>query len=254
MKAEELTLTDLEHFSIVKLTHIYLLSMRLDSFISQETQKLKDRKEKLGEHKLIQLPNLMDKAYTEGIICGKDYMKLKEEDPERYKTIFEQSGLLLSKTMLETENILFGNIFPTITWSSLFLISMSHLEYSLILICNYFTEIKKIKLKLSDLNGNSTYEKFILFISKVVEMKYLFEESTFWQKIKNHQKVRNLLIHNNGLIDDTVRAKVVKKIIRDGHINLKWNNNMILLFTQEYLEDVINDCQDWMQEFFNKLK
>jgi len=254
MKTEELTLKELKHFSLMRLTHIYILSMQLDSFISQESQELKDRKEKLDKDKPLQLPNLMDFAHEEGIINIQDYRKLKKENPEKFKAISEQLGLILSIIRIETDNILFNDVFPTITWSSLFLISMAHLEYSLILICNHFTEIKKLNLKLSDLNGSSTYEKFILFVSKVAKVDYSFDRSMFWQKVRNHQKIRNLLMHNNGLIDDSDRAKVVKKLIEDGQINLKWNNLMILLFTSEYLESVITDSQNWMEEFFNKLK
>jgi hypothetical protein len=179
MQDQNLSITDLEHFIIVRLTHIYLLSKRLDAFISQETQKLNKIKTAIGKQKLVQPQNLMDIATKEGIVSGKDYIKLKEENPERFKAIFEQSGLILSRIMIETENTLFNHIFPTTTWSSLFLMSMSHLEYSFILICNYLIAKKILKLKLSDLSGHSTYEKFVIFISKVVEVDYSFDKSVF---------------------------------------------------------------------------
>ena len=118
MKFEKRSLEELEHYSVVRLTHIYILSVRFDSFISEEKQLLKQSLEKISSKQLLHGPDLMELAKNEGIISLKDYLELEKSDPQRFKVIFEQQGLRLSKIMAESNYIIFDNNASTITWYS----------------------------------------------------------------------------------------------------------------------------------------
>ncbi|MFH1198192.1 MAG: hypothetical protein V1720_20990, partial [bacterium] len=251
MQNKQLSEEELKHFSIVRLTHIYLLSEKLECFMSDQKIIITTKKNEILNNELLTLPDLISEAHKDGYTTIGEYLHLKEIEPDRFQKILEQSGLKTAKLWVELEDQLFQHLFPNLTWSSLFLISMSHLEYCLVLFCEYMAKQKKAILKLSDISGHSTYEKFILYNNKVIQNNYKFNKSILWSNIKNHQSVRNLLVHNNGLIDSTPKAITVKNIIESGNVNINWNSNMVLEFSKKYLEDVITDIQNWIIEYFN---
>jgi len=252
MKFDEIYRKDLERYSIVRLTQIFLLANSLNLFISDKKDVLDQKKIEIYNHPLSKLPDLMSEANSEGIKTISDFLQLQEKNPERYEKIFTQSGLMFSKTWTEVESNLFQHLYPNILWASLFIIAISHLEYCLQLYCDYAARVKTLPRKVQDISGNSTYEKFVTYNSKVIQNNFEFNNSIFWQNIRNHRAVRNLLVHNNGLINNSNKAQKVKNLINSGKVNLGWNENMVLEFTKDYLRKVIEDIQNWMQEYFKK--
>ncbi len=249
-----LSFEDIKHFSIARLTQIYILSNKLRQYLDDELVDLNNNLKSLDNNELLSSPDLMEQAKKEGIVSGRDYKKLEKTDPQRFKNIFEQNSLKFSKLMSEVNMNLHINLFPHITWSSLFLISMSHFEYSFILISNFFQDKKKIKLSLSEISGHNNYEKFKTYSLKVIELNYDFCESNKWSKIKDHQKVRNLIVHNNGILDGSQRANSVKELIDNKKIKLNYSGDLNIKLSKDYLEEVIFDLQEWLEEFYNAIE
>jgi hypothetical protein len=241
---------EFQNFSIVRLTQIGILANKLFRYLNLDTDELHNRIESLNSESLLKLPNLMEVASKEGYKTFGDYKKLEELDPKRVEQIFMQNSLQQSKLWNEVHLSLHQNMFPHITWSSLFLISMSHFEYSLILLSKFFQDEGEILLTVKDISGQSIYDKFVTYCLKALILKYNFGNSENWVKVKRHQKIRNLIVHNNGIIDDSSRSKSIKKLIDSNQINIKYNENNNIEVTKIYLDEVINDLQNWLIEFF----
>jgi hypothetical protein len=245
---------ELKNYSIVRLTQIGILANNLYNYLKMEVSDLSETDSTFNSESLLKQPDLMEIASKEGYRTPNDFKKLAEIDPQRVEKIFQQSSLLQSKLFNDIHLSLFKNLFPHITWSSLFLIAMSHFEYSLILISNFFQNESKSLLTIKDISGQSTFEKFTSYCLKVLRLEYDFSHSIQWSKVKNHQKVRNLIVHNNGIIDDSNRSKSVKQLIDSNQISIKYNDQNYIEVSITYLETVIEDLQNWQIEFFRKIE
>lgn len=81
--------------------------------------------------------------------------------------------------------------------NSTFITSFSLFESSFNRICKYAQKEKGIKLSLEDINGHGIIEKCKKYIEKVIETD-LNSLNENWIKLKNYNKIRNLIVHNSA--------------------------------------------------------
>ncbi len=99
----------------------------------------------------------------------------------------------------DIENI-FIEYFPSLQRRSALLTVYSYFEHELDKLCLLYQSEKSFRLNLSDLNGKGV-ERSINYLEKVVEID-ASKESKEWNHIKKIQKIRNVIVHQGGKLND----------------------------------------------------
>ena len=244
---------DLKHNVIVRLNQVALLSRRLEELLNQHSKIQVDELSELSNHPLMNGPDYSKLAADEGYRTISEVERLQKKDPERYKNIMMQEELKYRRGFIEFESLMAKNIYPNLTLSSLVILAFATFEQNLSLICNALSDLRTIKLRLSDLNGHSTLDKAQRYLIRVLEIPFDFSKSKRWQSIRGHQEVRNLLVHNGGLIDDSDKYDNLRKFIKSHKSVLAVRDNFLIL-QQDYIEIMIEDSQQFLLEMFDKIK
>lgn len=64
----------------------------------------------------------------------------------------------------------------------------------------------------------------------------------------NHQKVRNLVVHNGGYIDDSGLSEQIKDFILDKKNKLSLDNDNMIIFTKDYVLTVLEISSSFLSE------
>jgi hypothetical protein len=99
--------------------------------------------------------------------------------------------------------------FPNIMRTSLFYSCFAFLENYLLFVCKNVKSKKNLGLDISDIKHNGI-EKAQVYLKKVVGLNFP-DQSVEWNHIRKCNKIRNILIHNGGLIDSN-NEKLLKDI------------------------------------------
>lgn len=89
--------------------------------------------------------------------------------------------------------------FPSLQRNSALITLFSFLEKELDSLCILFQKEKKLKLKLKDINGKGI-DRATTYLMKVASLN--FTKSTEWNEVKSIQKIRNLIVHNGGSLEN----------------------------------------------------
>ena len=105
---------------------------------------------------------------------------------------------------------IFLEYFPTLQRRSAFLSLYGFLEHELDKLCILFKETGNYLIELKDLKDLGI-ERSITFLSKVANLP-IDKGNDKWEKIKSIQKIRNLIVHNDGKLIDINGNPRVKEL------------------------------------------
>jgi len=231
----------LDRYLILDLTRLWMLSEKLNSFLAKDAEEHSLRIAELARHPLMKEKDLTEEAAKDGYRTLGDLQKLSKKDPQRAQQIMMQSGLRLQHTLLDVDLRL-----------SQFM-AFAMFERSLLSTCLALAETWSYKLTLSDLAGHSTLDKVQRYLRKVVQVDYRFSKSSSWERIKGHQEIRNLLVHNGGLLDESERSDKVRKFIKHRRISISIEEGSLSI-QKDYIKELITDLQQLLTDMFDALK
>ena len=104
----------------------------------------------------------------------------------------------------------FEEQFPTLLTSSFIITLVSTLERELSKYCDTAARFSNIRIRLSDLRG-SFHDQFKNYLSNVVKMSFDFQSDN-WKDIKGLIEVRNAIVHNDGILEDSSRANTIRNL------------------------------------------
>lgn len=131
---------------------------------------------------------------------SKDSLSLtREEIQKRYGVIGEKSRETL-------------HIFPYIMRNSLFITLYSLLEHELDHLCRYLCEEYNYSIKFSDYREKNGIQRAKCYLKKIARIDFP-DKTSSWDSIANYNRIRNLIVHNNGKLDATQNAKKVRDFI-----------------------------------------
>ncbi|GAA5140130.1 hypothetical protein [Alloalcanivorax gelatiniphagus] len=107
--------------------------------------------------------------------------------------------------------------YPTLHRESLVITVFNFLEHQLNSLCHIFYESISSNLKLKDIHGQGV-ERALLFLTKVVNID-LASFGAELPAIKGVNLVRNIIVHNGGVLPSDAHAKVNKFVSEAEHIS-----------------------------------
>jgi len=138
----------------------------------------------------------------------KEYLNIMEDHLQKVTEQFEarvseKKGTLTPGQFNEFEIdhveewVYYYDEFPYILRNSFFVSAYSLLEFDIDVICRKLKRTKEIPINLSDLYGDLLKRLKLYF--KLAAVEYSFNGKT-WKEINEYSKLRNCIIHNNGLL------------------------------------------------------
>ena len=117
-------------------------------------------------------------------------------------------------------NAIFEYFFPNLQRRSALITLFSFFEHELDGLCDLFIRKENVSVSLNDMRGTGI-DRSVLFLTKVVGLP-IDKDTALWQEIKNVQKIRNLIVHNNGELKDrsgNAVGDVIKYIIASPYLS-----------------------------------
>ena len=136
-------------------------------------------------------------------------------------------------------------VFPHIFRSSLFVTCYSFFEHELNELCGYFHKHQSCPIKINDLKGDGIFRAKI-YLKKVVGIEFP-DQSTSWEDIVDYNKIRNIIVHNNGKLDDSQKSKRIEEFIKKKS-SIKLNNLKFIKFNDNFSLEIISTIKEFLDE------
>ena len=192
------------------------------------------------------------KSYFEAQVLGgllelEEYLKTTEKylldvATDKGACLDEQANALPSEERNEfyERNIDFyrtyAETFPMILRNSFLVSAYSLLEHKMAFICKQLQKDKGLPISWKDLNGN-TLEQFKKYCN-LASLPFSFNNQA-WQEIKRYAKVRNCIVHRNGLLSEFEdKEDLIPYLTRKGIISQHTIEQEIAL-TGEFCKEVV---------------
>jgi hypothetical protein len=170
-----------------------------------------------------------------------------EESPEEGYARIVETHRGLDDESWDLEGIFVG-YFPNLQRRGALITLYSFLEHELEELCGLFIRDEKLKVSLNDMQGTGI-ERAILFLEKIVGLQ-IKKSTANWQEVKNIQKVRNLIVHNDAKLKDpsgNPKADVIKYV--EDSVYLSGDDEVNIL--DGYLSNVLETFNRQFQEIDN---
>jgi hypothetical protein len=149
------------------------------------------------------------------------------------------------------EHYKFHEAFPTFYLQTIFYGLYSFLETRLLSLCENIHRLKGYKIKPSDLNSDNYLDLSRKYLSLVANID-TNDLNDKWSKIRDYQKIRNCLIHNNGVVKKE-RLKEWQRLVENIQ-NVSLNSNRIAIDNDKFLLDFIELVNQYILEVLEKIK
>jgi len=120
--------------------------------------------------------------------------KITEKQKERFYEHFE------------TEQYYIGDLFPSIQWSAMFVVSFNLFEKTINDICKVVKAISGLETGLKNVKGKGI-ERAKNYLSKIHNINVPFSKNE-WERINTFSKLRNVLSHTSGELDLTQKSHI----------------------------------------------
>lgn len=164
-----------------------------------------------------------------------------DEYPNISSSFDVHKGLTSTTWHLDT---LFNEYFPTLQRSAALISLVSIFEHELNSLCNTFRQVKNLPFELKDLTGKG-FERSIRFL-EIAALPPIKKDNLLWQEIVSIQKIRNLFVHNNGMlynIDGKLREDDRAIVSKNKFLTGSYS----IIIKAGYLKYVLNSFDDFFK-------
>jgi hypothetical protein len=137
--------------------------------------------------------------------------------------------------------------FPRILRNSFLVSAIALLEYEMNVVCTSLKKKQDIRINLSDLRGGTLERTRKYFENAGFNLPF---NNPTWQEIKYYSKVRNCIVHTNGLINELQykdRKELIPYLTRKGIISQDTIKQEIAL-TEQFCKEVVETIQAFFVE------
>ncbi len=158
------------------------------------------------------------------------------------------------KQYKETDNV---NVYKQLHYHTLLVAVFSTIEDGLKKLCNADQYRGFTTLKVKDLAGNNYIEKSRIYFDKVAEIN-LEPVSNEWRRIKEFQKIRNAIVHNNSRItfsnDSSIDKSTLFQILKKyKHVVIDNETGRFYICDKEFVLSIIKQVMNYLDFIISTL-
>jgi len=141
--------------------------------------------------------------------------------------------------------------YDSILNNSTFLAIYSIFETEFLNICLYCQKTEGLKLGPKDLNGKSYIDQCRKFITKLLKVN-LDRLNPEWELIQKYRKVRNLIAHGNGKIQESTQ-NLIDFIDRTNGIEYDRDEKIVRIISIDFLKNFIDLLSNYLVGICNEI-
>lgn len=143
----------------------------------------------------------------------------------------------------------YENHFEWLLIQALFVSGFSYFENFMKSIARQIEREKNHKIKLKDLKGDGLLDVYRKYVYLIGEYDFASSDQIEWKKINEFKKIRNVIIHDYGTINE---SKL--EIINKHNLFFGPNKKMIRIRDVNFLDDFINTSVNYMEKISLEIK
>ncbi|WBL50359.1 hypothetical protein NSQ11_06010 [Bacillus sp. FSL W7-1582] len=172
-------------------------------------------------------------------------MSLKNDEllKEDTSSLTEEEELKYYEDHFDVDSYNKYNIwFPQLTRQALFIQAFFIFEYYLNELCIVFKEKQNHKVNYKEMHGNGITRAH-LYLSKICSIEKPFQTNE-WKLIKDYNKVRNAIAHENGELNKDVNLKGFEKI--------EYNNSPdTFILEEDFVDNFLITIEGFRSKFYD---
>ncbi len=168
----------------------------------------------------------------------KEASKLTKEQRDELYEFYEEDHWQLSE------------IFPNTLRFSLFVTCYSLLEHALVNLCNYLYRQHNYSIELNDLRGEGIF-RAQTYLKKVGSVNFP-DQTSSWTNIIAYNRIRNFIVHSEGRLDDSDKAKKVESFINTNP-SITLDQLKRIQLSKDFCPEVIETLKRFISELFEAL-
>lgn len=166
-----------------------------------------------------------------------EYMEDSDYDDEFHIALYEDFEKRFMTIKVDHHNIMKNSVFLQMYFT---------FEDTLFQYCKVLQAVSENKIKLKDLNGQGI-EKYKNYLSKVFNLELVFS-SNDWSLITCFNQIRNVLVHNGGIISEQNSERFNKSINRSGQQIYSSKDDQIIINDNWEIMKIFNSFFDRLNE------
>ncbi|MFB6307596.1 MAG: hypothetical protein ABEH43_11550 [Flavobacteriales bacterium] len=163
-----------------------------------------------------------------------------ELEDERYQDWLEE----------EVQN--YNSFFPYTFRNSVLITSFSFFDKKLKEMCVYMQDMGKKKIKLDEIKGKNSLDRYRKYLIKVCDVR-VDKIDDNWSRIINYWNMRNIIIHNNGIVDKKNDKKVRTFVNSEKELEIN-KDGYLFIKSSAFLNKVIGDLEDYLVFVAKRIK
>jgi hypothetical protein len=195
----------------------------------------------IGSHRLNELEEYLstsEKQLRKAQVDFEAWFKEQEQglSPEEQRDFYDFYG---------DEYWLYAERFPRILRNSFFISCWFLLEREMVAICRRLKRDKQIQISLSDLRRDiDILERGKLYF-KLAGLLLSYDDKT-WEELKHYYKVRNCIVHQNGLVKELQNDQDFITYIRQKSIISDDTIEQEIALTEQFCREVISTVRTFL--------
>lgn len=194
------------------------------------------------------IEEFLDDKFIETIIKPDENEDERKDEDKEEDTFIRH---LRSYSFFQQDRYRYAIEFPNIMRTSLFYSCFAFLENYLLKVCKDVRSKNNIGLDISDIRHNGI-EKAQVYLKKVAGFNFP-DQAVEWNHIRKCNKIRNILIHNGGLIDS---EKLLKEIESFKGVKIEQNFPLLkgkIMLEESFCSDFINSMRIFLKELSKEI-
>lgn len=180
------------------------------------------------------------------------FEELLQQNKEEHENALKAGQLSWEEDSYHSDELWkFDEVFPKILRNSFLVTCHSYLEHKLNDYCRYLRKDHALLLDVNDLKG-SGIERASKYLKLVAKLDFP-DTNHSWNEIMYLNKIRNFIVHNEGRLNDSKKAKAVRDYISRHSDLLSLDERETIILTGGYCKYIIDILMAFFNTF-NKIK
>jgi len=195
--------------------------------------------------------NLCNSIFKENLnsllkISQDNYTLIKNQN-QKYLSLIEKHSLPGNQENNEFSEFTHLSNIDWILFNSIYIGIYSHFERHMFALARIIEYRSSSEIKINNFSGNGVV-KFFNYIRLVGKIQSITPDKDPWQQVILHQKVRNLLVHNGGLMLNDISLKIEKhecfKFLENNNVNMAGSFGHIRIKELDIIDSIISTFKE----------
>ncbi|HOX79094.1 MAG TPA: hypothetical protein PLW31_13760 [Bacteroidales bacterium] len=180
-------------------------------------------------------------------ISQDNYTLIKDQNQKYLSELIEKQSSIVNQENNEFSEFTHLSNIDWILFNSIYIGVYSHFERHMFALARIIEDRSGSEIRINNFSGNGLV-KYFNYIRLVGKIQSVTPDKDPWQQVMLHQKVRNLLVHNGGLMLNDISLKLEKhecfNFLENSNVTMVGSFGHIRIKELDIIESIISTFKD----------